>query len=275
MSSGAAYIVKEILTEVVRSGAGGYAGISGISVGVKTGTTNDDYDRWFCGFTPYYTAATWVGYDENEYVSYNGNNPAGKIWDGVMEVIHQGMQSAKFSDTRPNSVTTATICKCSGKLATEACKNDPRGSQVYTEYFLKGTVPTETCDCHVKVKLCKTSGLIAGEYCPENEIEEKTFITRPETETGNWQKASDAKYMLTIKDTCSKHLKPIEPERKPESETHNNTVNNTTNTTENKVVNNTGNNITNNTTNNTTNNIVNNTTNRNIDNSITDTTNNT
>ena len=48
MSSGAAYIVKEILTEVVRSGAGGYAAIPGISVGVKTGTSQDDADRWFC-----------------------------------------------------------------------------------------------------------------------------------------------------------------------------------------------------------------------------------
>ena len=78
MSSAAAYIVKELLTEVVRSGAGYYASISGINVGVKTGTSNDDNDRWFCGFTPYYTAATWFGYDNPQYVSYNGN-PSGKI----------------------------------------------------------------------------------------------------------------------------------------------------------------------------------------------------
>ena len=159
MSSATAYIVKEILTEVVRSGAGGYAGISGISVGVKTGTSNDDNDRWFCGFTPYYTAAAWFGYDKREQVIYN-SNPAGYLWDGVMEQIHEGLPAKKFSDTRPNNVTTATICKASGKLATDICNADPRGNQVYTEYFVKGTVPREQCDCHVKVKICTSTGLV-------------------------------------------------------------------------------------------------------------------
>ena len=214
MSSATAYVVKEILTEVVRSGAGGYAAISGISVGVKTGTSSDDADRWFCGFTPYYTAATWYGFDEGrETVIYNGN-PSGRIWDGVMEQIHQGLPSAKFSDTRPNNVTTATICKASGKLATDVCKNDPRGNQVYTEYYIKGTVPTETCTCHVSVDICTATGLLAGEYCPNRET--KVFITRPDTETGNWSKAADAQYMLTIKDTCTTHLAPVEPP-KPET----------------------------------------------------------
>ena len=222
MSSGAAYIVKEILTEVVRSGAGSYAAISGISVGVKTGTSQDDADRWFCGFTPYYTAATWYGYDntqERETVRAVAN-PSGRIWDAVMEPIHQGLAAARFSDTRPNSVTTATICKCSGKLATDACRNDPRGNQVYTEYYLKGTVPTETCTTHVTVDICADSGLLAGEYCPNRQT--KVYITRPDTETGNWSRAADAAYMLTIKDTCSLHTAPVtppEPEEPEEPET--------------------------------------------------------
>lgn len=212
MSAGTAYIVKEILTEVVRSGAGGYAGISGISVGVKTGTTSSDYDRWFCGFTPYYTAATWYGYDYGEYVR-SSTNPAGRIWDGVMEPIHKGLANARFSDTRPSNVTTAAICKCSGKLANEFCSQDPRGSQVYTEYFIKGTVPKETCTCHVAVDICKDTGLLANEHCHNRET--KVFITRPETETGNWTRARDAEYMLTITDYCTIHTepeKPIDPE---------------------------------------------------------------
>lgn len=208
MSSATAYIVKEILTEVVRSGSGTYAAISGISVAAKTGTTSGDVDRWFCGFTPYYTAATWYGFDLNEEVVYNGN-PAGKIWDGVMETIHKNLPSKTFSETRPSNVTTATICKCSGLLATDLCKNDPRGNQVYTEYFIKGTVPTESCTCHVSVDICSETGLLATEYCTARET--KIFITRPETETGNWEKAADANYMLTIKDTCNVHVAPLEP----------------------------------------------------------------
>lgn len=212
MSSSTAYIVKEILTEVVRSGAGGYAGISGISVGVKTGTSNDDYDRWFCGFTPYYTAAAWFGYDKKEQVIYN-SNPAGYLWDGVMEQIHQGLPAKKFSDTRPSNVTTATICRASGKLATELCGQDPRGNQVYTEYFVKGTVPTEQCTCHVKVKICTATGLLANDNCPATE--EKVFITRSPAETGNWSVAADAKYMLTITETCTTHFAPPTPVTPP------------------------------------------------------------
>ena len=212
MSSATAYIVKEILTEVVRSGAGSYAGISGISVGVKTGTTNGDKDRWFCGFTPYYTAATWFGYDYAEYVK-TSVNPAGKIWDGVMEQIHKGLKNAKFSDTRPNNVTTATICKCSGLIATEACENDPRGNQAYTEYFIKGTVPKETCNCHVLVDICKDTGLVANEYCTNRET--KSFITRPATETGDWKRANDAAYMLPA-ETCAIHVAPPPTEVIPE-----------------------------------------------------------
>ena len=214
MSSATAYIVKEVLTEVVRSGAGYYAGISGMSVGVKTGTSNDDYDRWFCGFTPYYTAATWYGFDTKETVVYNGN-PSGKIWDGVMEQIHEGLAGVKFADTRPNNVTTATICKSSGKIATDICRKDPRGNQVYTEYYIKGTVPTETCTCHVEVEVCIDTGLLANEYCEHKET--KVYITRPETEIGNWSKAADAQYMLTITEYCKTHLAPVVPE-KPEEE---------------------------------------------------------
>ena len=229
MASSTAYIVKEILTEVVRSGTGGFAGLSGISVGVKTGTTNDDYDRWFCGFTPYYTASAWYGYDQKEQIVYNGTNPAGLFWDGVMEQVHKGLASAKFSDTRPSNITTATICKASGKLATDKCREDPRGNQVYTEYFVKGTVPSKYCDCHVKVKICTETGLLANEYCPS---EEKVFITRPESETGNWKAAKDADYMLTIKDTCTKHKAPVvqpKPE-KPAEEKPTNPENGNTNT---------------------------------------------
>ncbi len=240
MSSATAYVVKEILTEVVRSGAGGYAAIQGISVGVKTGTSQNDVDRWFCGFTPYYTAATWFGFDNDtewaekngaETVVYPGNaNPSGKIWDGVMEQIHKGLPAAKFSDTRPNGVTTRQVCKSSGLLATDLCSNDPRGNQVYTEYFVKGTEPTTSCTCHVQVEICNETGLLANEYCTNKTP--KVFITRDPGETGNWQKAADAEYMLTITETCTAHTKPEEkpPVEEPPIEVPPTSDENTTNT---------------------------------------------
>ena len=205
MSSAAAYIVKEVLTQPVKTGTASNCAISGMSVAAKSGTTNDDYDRWMCGFTPYYSIAVWYGYDENRTVSGWSLNPSGQMFSSVMKQIHQGLAGKKFSDTKPDGVVSATICKDSGLLVTEECKADERGSRAYTEYFVRGTAPTKQCTCHVKVDICKDTGLLATEFCPNRET--KIFITRPDYETNKaWEAADDAKYMLTIKDTCTTHV---------------------------------------------------------------------
>ena len=147
-----------------------------------------------------------------------------------MEQIHKGLPAAKFSDTRPNGVTTRQVCKSSGLLATDLCSNDPRGNQVYTEYFVKGTEPTTSCTCHVQVEICNETGLLANEYCTNKTP--KVFITRDPGETGNWQKAADAEYMLTITETCTAHTKPEEkpPVEEPPIEVPPTSDENTTNT---------------------------------------------
>ncbi len=212
MSKAAAYIVKEVLTQPVKTGTSTACSISGMSTAAKTGTTNDDYDRWLCGFTPYYTAATWYGFDENETVSGWSLSPAGQIWTSVMRSAHEGLEGKTFAEDRPDGVVTAKVCRDSGLLPTENCKEDPRGNRTYTEYFVKGTVPTKECDCHVKVEICKETGLLANEFCEEKE--EKVFITRPNSDTDtSWKSAADAKYMLTIKDTCKKHTEQADKEK--------------------------------------------------------------
>ena len=212
MSKAAAYVVKEILTQPVKSGTATNCYISGMSVAAKTGTTNNDYDRWLCGFTPYYTAATWYGYDENETVTGWGTSPASQIWSSVMKQAHTGLTGKTFAQTRPDGVTTAKVCRDSGLRATDICKEDPRGNRTYTEYFVKGTVPTKECDCHVKVEICKETELIANEFCTEKE--EKIFITRPNSEKDkSWESAKDAKYMLKIKDNCDKHTEQPDTEK--------------------------------------------------------------
>lgn len=124
MNESNAYIVKSILTEPV-VGAGGtatYCALSGIDVCAKTGTTDDDADRWLCGFTPYYTATTWFGYDKKATVIYHGTNPAGLIWDGVMEAVHAGLPGARFNV--PDDIVKVAICKYSGMLPNEYCSED-------------------------------------------------------------------------------------------------------------------------------------------------------
>lgn len=260
-----AYIVKSILTQPVL-GSGGtatYCKIPNIDTAAKTGTTDKDWDRWLCGFTPYFTAATWFGYKENETVRFSGqrSNPAGQVWERVMKATHNGLEAKKFE--KPDNITYATICRDSGLRATALCAQDARGNRAYTEVFVKGTVPSKTCDCHQAIKVCEENGVVklANEFCP-NAVE-RVFITRKNSDQDtSWKSAADAKYMPPT-ETCTVHTKPIEK---------NNTVNNTTtnsivtnNTTTNSIVTNnttTNNTVANNTTtNNTTkNNVVQNNT---------------
>ncbi len=146
VSKEVAYIVKEILTSPVNGshGTATYCKISGVDVAAKTGTTDDNYDRWLCGFTPYYTAVTWYGYDTNEPIYYNKRNPAGLLWANVMSRIHAGLSSKKFE--KPNTVSSCTICAETGKKATTGCQN------TYTEYFLWLTTPG-LCNKHTGSEL--------------------------------------------------------------------------------------------------------------------------
>ena len=136
-----AYIIKELLTQPVKGtyGTATYCSIPNIETSAKTGTTNENYDRWLCGFTPYYTAVTWFGFDQNETINFNGKNPAGIIWANVMKNIHKDLEIKNFE--KPTTVQEATICPTSGKVANAKCTN------TYTEYFIRGTIP-ETCNVH-------------------------------------------------------------------------------------------------------------------------------
>jgi len=209
-SESTAYIAKDILTEPVvgASGTAKRCAIKGIDVGAKTGTSNDDKDRWLCGFTNYYTAAVWYGYDDPEQVIAGGISPATLIWSDAMSKIHQGLESSKF--TAPSSIVTATICKDSGKLASDTCTN------TYTEIFEKTTIP-QSCEGHVGHVICRETGLLANPYCTNTQTIFKTYLIEKE-QLGLWSTPSNKVENVIPETYCEKHEKPVEPEIPDEPE---------------------------------------------------------
>lgn len=194
-----------VLTNILKSPVYGFWGhatatscaISGMETAAKTGTTTEYKDRWLCGMTPYYAAATWFGYDEPESVPFDiaGNsNPSIVIWSSVMKKVHKGLKSANFE--KPSGITSAKICKLTGKVATDKC------TSTYTEIFASGTVPS-TCEGHEPVKICKESKKLATEFCPETE--EKVYDIKPEKERNASWKTSAGKKYNEVTETCTLH----------------------------------------------------------------------
>ena len=158
------------MTDAVSVGYGTAANLFkdlGISTAGKTGTTQDDKDRYFCGFTGYYTAAVWCGFDTPEEIYMSSDvpeertNPSCQLWKKVMLQLHAGLENIPLYDT--SKMEQVTICYESGLLATDACARDIRTNRTFQEYLYPEDVPTQFCDHHVDVDYCVNG--VAGEYC--------------------------------------------------------------------------------------------------------------
>ena len=150
------------LANAANNGTGTAAIFSGQNIYGKTGTTANNRDRWFCGFTAHYTAAVWTGYDTPETISVS-TNPACTLWKKVMQPIHSGLSKVSLYST--SGMKSVAVCLDSGKLATDACRDDIRGSRAASAYCYSYDVPSGYCDKHVSVKYCETGGGVCTEYC--------------------------------------------------------------------------------------------------------------
>ncbi len=175
------------------------AKLANMSCAGKSGTTTGNNDLWFVGFTPYYTAGVWAGYDLNQKISKNteGTSFHKDLWKKIMTRVHEGLSDPGF--TIPESVETASICRKSGKLAVSGvCDHDQRGNAIYREYFAKGTVPTEVCNVHMTTTVCEESGQIPTEFCP-NKVS-RVFMSLP---TGEGGETDDSHFSMP--GTCTIH----------------------------------------------------------------------
>lgn len=192
-----AWLLTSAMEDVMTSGTGtaAYFGSSMPQAG-KSGTTTDNRDAVWAGFTPYYTCVVWGGYDDNAKQSGTQVAYPKKIWKAIMERIHEDLEYKDFE--KPDNIIEVQVCKESGKLPIEGvCDADPRGSCVITEYFAEGTEPTEQCDHHTLANYCTASGMTAGSYCPASTITTGVAII------GGSIESEDAPYL--VGNPCTVH----------------------------------------------------------------------
>ncbi|MGL4736209.1 MAG: transglycosylase domain-containing protein [Cellulosilyticaceae bacterium] len=168
----------------------------------KTGTTNDNKDLTFAGYTPYYVASIWAGHDNNKDMGKTGGFHL-DVWSSIMNDVHKGLEYKSFP-LNTSGYVEASVCSLSGKKPTSLCKLDS-DHRIVSDYFLKSQLPEGSCDRHVEKRVCTVSGKIATEYCPAEVVKSKVI--------GLTSGTADA---VTPADLCDVHtaesVKPEEPE---------------------------------------------------------------
>ncbi|MBR2048949.1 MAG: transglycosylase domain-containing protein [Oscillospiraceae bacterium] len=165
LSEKAANYMNYCLRSVITKGTGYYANLPETMTAGKTGTTSGNKDRWFIGYSEYYTAAVWCGYKYGEEIRLVGNttNPAGRLWTAVMDPIHDGLSWKDLYSEY--GMSYVNVCKDSGGYATEACEHDPRGSRVETVLVYSEDMPKKNCDRHIDVDYCVSGDGAPNEFC--------------------------------------------------------------------------------------------------------------
>ncbi|HEU4963742.1 MAG TPA: PBP1A family penicillin-binding protein [Bacilli bacterium] len=186
-----AYIVNDMLKGVVTRGTAAEVGraFPGYAIAGKTGTTNEDKDAWFIGYTPDVTLGIWVGYNVPYPLQRGEGNLPKKLWTAIMqEQFKQDTERTKTFFADPGGVKRVEICSLSGKIPTDLCKKE---HTVTTELFPAGGEPTEKCDVHVKAKYYEVGDkkYLADDHTPAYMVKEGIFIKREKYELPNDNKA--------------------------------------------------------------------------------------
>jgi penicillin-binding protein 1A len=138
MSPGNHYLTVSMMQDVIKRGTGRKAlSLGRQDLAGKTGTTNDQKDAWFSGFTPDLVATVWVGFDQPSTLGRwaSGGTTALPIWIDYMEDALSGIPERQFD--LPEDIVTVRIDPESGLLAAPGQRN------AMFEYFIEGTAPTE------------------------------------------------------------------------------------------------------------------------------------
>ncbi|EPZ60989.1 penicillin binding transpeptidase domain protein [[Clostridium] sordellii ATCC 9714] len=145
-----AYVVTDMMKSVITEGTGKSASIGSMPVAGKTGTTNEDKDAWFVGYTPYYVGSTYIGddYRSNPDTKASiprrgvagGSSTSAKLWANVMSKVHDGLKPTEFK--KPSSIEFFNINLFTGDVVGKGAYNSAIAA------FIKGHTPSGSAIDH-------------------------------------------------------------------------------------------------------------------------------
>lgn len=200
-----AYLLTDMMVDVVTKrsfyNTGSAAKFNGMSIAGKTGTTTDDKDLMFAGFTPYYCGAIWLGYDTPKTMKNSGTVHL-NVWKEIMSRVHEGKEDVGFA--RPDGIVSRTFCSASGMQPKSICSRDYYGSNTAKSDLCASDFgsSSETCTYHKNYSVCLKSGKLANSHCAATSV---VLAVNPETGEIVNKAVGEGKVDIDIHSTCTMH----------------------------------------------------------------------
>ena len=168
LSESTARIMNQLLMTVTDNGtAKGIKLKDTVQTAGKTGTSSGSRDKIFVGYTPYFTAGIWCGYDDGAQPVVSLSKSHLEIWDEIMTHIHSDIGDKEPKQFSTEGLLYLPYCRDSGERYAENCIYDPRGNRRDFGYFTPDNQPTSACTRHVVCMYDSITKGIADESCPK------------------------------------------------------------------------------------------------------------
>lgn len=181
--------------------------VEGMTIAGKSGSTTDSNDVWFVGYSPYYVASIWSGYDTSKALG-TGQTYHKDIWQKIMSRIHEEKPDRSFEFS--SELEYYTICSKSGQLAIDGvCNAADSNAITYIEAFDPANPPTEYCNRHYQLWICQDSGLSASAWCPDERVVPEIFFRIDDNDLADSGITLDTSYLApSALGSCTIHTAP-------------------------------------------------------------------